>query len=217
MRRKTGAWSRETTVRVSEPTCRQELIARIKDSIWPGIRTIFQATELIPDATGSDGQLDLVQEWAPETTMSFVFLVGSTEDTGVGIGDDPYLCRITTKVRPRGYVFETDFYIYLPESFEMERLKALLCDPRFAGNPPKLGYEVGHDESPGTWVVEFRFASGLEYPVVFTIDTLLAEMGEHVTFLRRLIRAVRRLSQEPDSEPLLASVVNELEKCFPAE
>ena len=215
--RRGETWSDEATVRVSNPRCREELVACIRERIWPGILTIFHATELIPDATGKDGQPEIHQEWSPETTMSFVFLVGSTEDTGMGIGDDPYFCRITTKVRPRGYMFETDFYIHFPEAFEMERLKALLGDPRFAGNPPKLIYEVSHDDSPGVLIVEFRFGRGFEHFVSPPVESILAELAEHVNFLRRLIRAVRQLSRDYRSEPLFRQVVNELEKCFQAE
>ena len=46
---------------------------------------------------------------------------------------------------------------------------------------------------------------------------MLAELAEHVNYLRRLIRAVRQLSADYDSEPYLRAVVCELEKCFPAE
>ncbi len=55
--RREGAWSDEATVRVSDPACRDKLTAWIKERIWPGILTIFHATELIPVATGEDGQL----------------------------------------------------------------------------------------------------------------------------------------------------------------
>jgi len=215
--RRGGTWSDEATVRVSDPACREELIACIRDRIWPGILAIFHATELMPDATGKDGHPEIHQEWAPETTVSFVFLVASTEDTGMDIGDDPYFCRITTKVRPRGYMFETDFYIHFPESFDMDRLKSLLGNPKFVGNPPKLIYEVRHDDSPGMLIVEFNFGRGHEYPVLLPIETMLADMAEHVNFLRRLIRAVRKLSRDYDSEPFFRKVVNELEKCFQAE
>ena len=149
--------------------------------------------------------------------MSFVFLVGSTEDTGPDVGDDPYFCRLTTKVRLRGYMLETDFYIHFPETFDMDRLKTLLGNPRFSGNPPKLVYEVRHGESPGVLIVEFNFGRGHEYPVLLPIDTMLADLAEHMNFLRRLIRAVRQLSRDYASEPLFRKVVNELVKCFQAE
>jgi len=113
-------------------------------------------------------------------------------------------------------MFETDFYIHFPESFDMERIKVLLGNPRFAGNPPKLIYEVRADDSPGVLIVEFRFGRCLEYPVILPIETMLADLAEHVNFLRRLIRAAQQMSRDYDSEPLFRKVVNELEKCFPA-
>lgn len=214
--RKSGTWSSESTVLISDPTCRDELAGWIKERIWPGILRVFAGTELVPDPSSADGQPQITQEWTSETTMSFVFLVRSLEDTGVEIGDDPYFCRITTNCRPRGYFLETDFYIHFPESFEVPRLKTLLGNAMFVGNPPRLSYETRHGETSGVWIVGFRFGSGCGYPGRLPVEAMLAELAEHVNFLRRLIRAVRQLSADYDSEPYLQRVVRELEKCFPA-
>ena len=215
--RQAGTWSNETTVLIGDPACREEIVSWINERIWPGVLRLFNGTELVPDPASADGQPKISQECMFETTMSFVFLVSSLEDTGVEIGDDPYFCRINTQCRPRSFFIETDFYIHFPASFDMARLKALLGNPKFVGNPPKLTYETRHGGHPDILIVEFHFGSGYGYPGILPWETMLAELAEHVNYLRRLIRAVRQLSTHYDSEPFLIAVVRELEKCFPAE
>ena len=158
-----------------------------------------------------------MREGMSETSMSFVFLVRRLEDAGVEIGENPYFCRITTQCRRRSFFIQTDFYLHFPESIDMARLKALLGNPKFVGNPPKLSYETGHGDHPGILIVGFNFGSGCGYEGMLPLETMLAELAEHVNYLRRLIRAVRQLSTDYDSEPYLRAVVRELEKCFPAE
>lgn len=215
--RKAGTWSDEATVLIGNPSCREELVSWINERIWPGVLRMFDGTELVPDPASADGRPQISQEWMLDTSMSFVFLVRSIEDTGVAIGDGPYFCRITIQCRPRSFFIQTDFYIHFPESFDMARLKALLGNPRFVGNPPKLSYERGHGGHPDILLVGFHFGSGCEYPGILPLETMLAELAEHVNYLRQLIRAVRQLSADYDSEPYLRAVVRELEKCFPAE
>ena len=214
--RRDGTWSSESTALVTDPDCRQELIARTSDHIWPGIQRLFAGTELVPNPTLENGQLEITQKWASETSMSFLILVSSNEDTGLRFGDDPYFCRLTVNMRPSAYIIENDFYLYFPASFDMDRLKALLANPRFSGNPPKLVYETGHDDNPDTLIVEFHFGRGYEHPLGTPTETMLADFAEHVNFLRRLIRAVRTLSTDCYNEQYFQQVVHELEKCFPA-
>ena len=215
--RKAGTWSNEATVLIGDPSCREVIVSWINDRIWPGFLRMFSGTELIPDPASADGQPQISQEGMFETCMSFVFLVRSLEDTGIEIGEDPYFCRITIQCRLRSFLIQTDFNIHFPESFDMARLKALLGNPEFVGNPPKLSYETGHGDHPGILIVGFNFGSGCGYEGMLPLETMLAELAEHVNYLRRLIRAVRQLSTDYDSEPYLRAVVRELEKCFPAE
>ena len=215
--RKAGAWSNEATVLICDPSCREEIVSWINERIWPGVLRMFNGTELVPDPASADGQPQIRQEWMVETSMSFVFLVRSLEDAGVEIGENPYFCRIATQCRLRSFFIQTDFYLHFPESIDMARLKALLGNPKFVGNPPKLSYETGHGDHPGILIVGFNFGSGCGYEGMLPLETMLAELAEHVNYLRRLIRAVRQLSTDYDSEPHLRAVVRELEKCFPAE
>ena len=211
-----GVWSRESTMLISDPAFREQLINDIKTHVWPGIQRLFQGTDLVADPSGQ-GQLTITQEWLRETTMSFLFLVWHAEDAGKNPGDVPYFCRIEVKYSQHNYLFEIDFFIHFPESFDTQRLKALMGNPRFVGNPPKLIYETGHDDQPGILIVEFRYGHGYENPVQPLIQTMLADMAEHVHFLHRLVRAVRLLGSDYDNEQHLLSVERELEMCFTAQ
>jgi hypothetical protein len=212
----TDALSRESSMLISDPAFREQLITNIKTHIWPGIQRLFQGTDLVADPSGQ-GQLTITQEWLQETTMSFLFLVWHAEDAGRNPGDIPYFCRLKVKYSQHSYLFKIDFFIHFPESFDMQRLKALMGNPRFAGNPPKLIYETGHDDQPGVLVIEFRFGRGYGNPIQPLVQTMLADMAEHVHFLRRLVRAVRLLGSDYDNEQHLLSVERELEMCFTAQ
>lgn len=212
----TGAWSRESSMLISDPAFREQLITNIKTHIWPGIQRLFQGTDLVADPSGQ-GQLTITHEWLHETTMSFLFLVWHAEDIGSSPGDVPYFCRIEVKYSQHTYLFEIDFFTHFPESFDMQRLKALMGNPRFVGNPPKLIYETGHDDQPSILIVEFRFGRGCENPIQPLIQTMLADMAERVHFLHRLIRAVRLLGSDYDNKQHFLSVEHELEKCFTAQ
>lgn len=80
----------------------------------------------------------------------------------------------------------------------------------------QLIYETGHDYQPGVLIVEFRFGRGWENPSQPLIQTMLADMAEHVHFLHRLIRAVRLLGSNYDNKQHFLSVERELERCFTA-
>jgi hypothetical protein len=211
-----GTWSGNSSVLISDPACREQLVAYIRNHIWPAIQRLFQGTELATD-TSADNQPVITQEWVSETTMSFMFLIWNTEDLGAEPGDIPYYCRITVKYCPCSYFFNTDFYIHFPESFDMHRLKALLGNSMFVGNPPNLVYETGWKDEPGSLIVEFNSGRGCGHPNKPLAETMLAELAEQINYLRRLIRAVRRLGLDYGNEQHFLQVVHELEKCFPAK
>lgn len=202
---------------VSDPARREGLRSLILAGVWPGILRAFEGTELILDPVKKVGELELRQEWERELALSFVILVFSEEDTGMRLGDAPYFCRITVKCAERSYMVHTDFYIHFPESMDMNRLKSLLGNPKFAGNPPKLTHETGLDGDPGTLIVGFEHGHGHEYVATLDVSAMAAEFAEKVNFIRRLIRAVRKLSDNYDSEENLKRVIDELVKCFQAD
>ena len=202
---------------VSNPGRREELKNLIMAGVWPGILRAFEGTELILDPVKTAGELELRQEWERELALSFVLLVFSEEDTGMRLGDAPYFCRITVKCAERSYMLNTDFYIHFPESMDMNRLKPLLGNPKFAGSPPKLTYEVGFDGEPGTLLIGFEHGQGHGYFPALDVSAMVADLAERVNFIRRLIRAVRALSDNYDSDENLRYLNNELVKCFQAD
>jgi hypothetical protein len=195
---------------------RERLETGIHDDIWPGILDICQVAELIADPASEDDEPKIHHDWAPETTLSFLFLVYDLVDVEVDPGDAPYFCRITTQVRPRGYMVETDFYIHLPDTFELERLRPLLGNPAYAAHPPKLHYEFEQDGDPGTLIVEFNSGAGAGSATGLPVDMMLAQFAKHLGALRQLIRALRQLNRELHSAESLRHVITELEQCFPA-
>lgn len=201
---------------VSDPAKREELKGLILKGVWPEVLRVFEGIELILEPVKKDGKLELRQEWEQELALSFVFLVFSEEDHGMRLGDAPYFCRITVKCAERSYMLSTDFYIHFPESMDMNRLKPLLGNPKFVGNPPKLIYEAGFNDEPGTLIVGFEYGRGHGYIATLDVSTMAADLAENVNFIRRLIRAVRKLSADYDSEDNLRRVINELVKCFQA-
>lgn len=210
------------------PTHDHDAIERlIRTQIWPGIVRIFEGTELSADAASDDGQPAIDIEPGPgpklrneagqsEAAVSFPFIVSSDEDPWSEDGRSPYFCRFNITCTRRGYMVTTDFYIHLPEETDMNRLRPLLGNSMFSGNPPSLRYEIGHGGRPGVLVVGFEHGQGYEYGGGLPVQGLLADLAERTNYLRRAIRAVHALSEDFSSDSLLDRLVRELEKCFPA-
>ena len=188
----------------------------IRTQIWPGILRIFEGTELSADAASDDGQPAIRIDPGSETAVSFLFIVSSDEDPWSEDGRSPYFCRFNITCRRRGYMVSTDFYIHFPEETDMNRLRPLLANSMFSGNPPSLRCEIGHGDLPGVLVVGFSHGCGGEYCGELPVATMLADLAERINYLRRSIRAVHALSEDFASDALLDRLVRELEKCFPA-
>jgi len=148
-----GEWSEETTLSISNPAWREELVRLIRSDIWAGVLRIFDGTELNANPATDDGQPRADVERGPEAAVSFLFLVDSDEDPWSEDGRDPYFCRMTVTCRPRGFFLGTDFHVHFPETTDANWLKPLLGSPKFSGNPPSLVYEIGHGDLPGVLVV----------------------------------------------------------------
>ncbi|MBL7076821.1 MAG: hypothetical protein ISS31_05055 [Kiritimatiellae bacterium] len=188
----------------------------IRTEIWPGIEGIFEGTELRLDAASENGQPRIDTEPGPETAVSFLFLVSSSEDPWSENGRSPYFCRFNITCKRRGYMVGTDLYILFPEETDMNRLRPILGNRMFSGNPPSLRHEIGHGDLPGVLVVGFSHGSGGEYYGDLPVATMLADLAERINYLRRAIRVVHKLSEDYTSDTQLNRLVRELEKCFPA-
>ncbi|MBL7076758.1 MAG: hypothetical protein ISS31_04740 [Kiritimatiellae bacterium] len=199
----------------------------IRTEIWPGIERIFKGTELHVDAASDDGRPPITIEpgpgpelrneaGEPETAVSFLFLVTSDEEPWSEDGRAPCFCRFNITCTRRGYMVGTDFYIYFPAETDMNRLRPLLANSMFSGNPPSLRCESGHGDLPGVLVVGFSHGCGGEYYGELPVATMLADLAERINFLRRAIRAVHALNENFASDALLDRLVRELEKCFSA-
>jgi hypothetical protein len=188
----------------------------IRTEIWPGIVRIFEGMELNADTASEDGRPSIDVEPGPETAASFIFLVSSDEDPWSEDGRSPYFCRFKVTCRPHGYMLGRDFYIHFPEETDMNRLRPLLGNPMFVGNPPSLVCETGHGDLPGALVVGFRHGHGYGHGTDLPVPTMLADLAEGINYLRRTIRAVLALSEDFSRDKQLTRLVWALEKCFPA-
>ncbi len=188
----------------------------IQTEIWPGIERNFKGTELHVDAASDDGRPTVHIEPGPDAAVSFLFLVTNDDGSWSEDGGSPYFCRFNITCRPRGYMVSTCFCIHFPEEMDMNRLRPLLGNSMFAGNPPSLRCEIGHGDLPGVLVVEVCHGSGGEYYGELPVTTMLADLAERINYLRRAIRAVHALSKDFASDALFDRLVRELEKCFPS-
>jgi hypothetical protein len=210
-----GDWNEEARLHISNPEYREHISRLIVDEIWPGIQRILEPTELTVDLCSDDGRPEILEErLAVDMSMSFLMLIQS----GNGLFSDhaPFFCRMRLACSPRGFMVNIDFYVEFPESFEFEKLKSVMGHPKFAGNPPTLRYEIGHDGNPGKLSLCFEYGRGCAYGFSLPVDTMLADLAERVNFLRRLIRSVELLSQDYGSDTAFARVQKELVKCFEA-
>jgi len=215
--RKNGKWSNEITVRVSNRPCRDKLRDLITEVIWPGILKIFEGTGLTPHPlTEDDGQLWMRHEWAGRTVMVFEFCVLDSEIADEEGGEElaPYRCFIEGKVRTRGCMFDTNFEMHFPDSIDLTRLRPLLCSDKFGWRPPELTHEKGYQNLPNRFNVRTNLGRDLDYMFDHPPEVMLAELAEHVTYLRRVIRAVRRLSADFQSDHHVRALAHEVEKCF---
>ena len=98
------------------------------------------------------------------TTRSLTFVLADEDRPLMPGSGPPWFYRGRIECSISGYMVSSDFYLYLPATFGFQKVRKLLADPLFAGNPPLLHIETGIDQEV-TWVVAFEEGSGMGWNI----------------------------------------------------
>lgn len=210
-----GAWNDESRVHISNPLHRERISNIIKIEMLPEMRRILENTGLAHRFC-VDGDSSEIQEeiLVPELQMKFLVLILDNNDL-LSLSSR-YFCRLKTNISLRGFMMHTDFYVHFPDDIDLGKIKTIMGHSKFAGNPPTLKYEIGHDDSDGTLVLCFEYGKGYGYMTELPVRTMLADFGERMNFLQRLIRSIEWLSEDYNNDARMERVTTELVKCFEA-
>ena len=128
----------DRTTFLANPDTIREIDEIIKNHFWPAVRRGVNGTGI----DVSDDALDYIETTNEKyVTRSTTFLLEDprrplTNRTHSEI--PPWYCRGNIKSSSLNYSLSFDLFIYLPTSFNIEKISRLIADERFSGLPPEL-------------------------------------------------------------------------------
>ncbi len=128
----------DKTTFLANPDTIRQIDEIIKNHFWPAVRRGVKGTGI----DVSDDALDYIETTNDKyVTRSTTFLLEDprrplTNRTDGGM--PPWYCRGNIKSSLINYMISFDLFIYLPISFNIEKIIRLLGDERFSGLPPEL-------------------------------------------------------------------------------
>ncbi len=152
---------------LSNPADRTELDNVLRRYLWPAVVAALSGTSLSASGMGDGFSGTEIEDARGEcTTRTLTFVLSDAKRPLLpGVGP-PWFYRGRIECSTSGFMISSDFYLHLTDTFGFRRVRRLLTDPMFAGNPPGLNIESGIDGEE-TWIVAFTEGSGRGWNVVY--------------------------------------------------
>ena len=148
------------TVFLCNPDEKAELHRIICEHFW---RAVVNALADVPvrvlGANHRFPESEIEDERHVHTTSSLTFVLEDPAKPLVPGFCPPWFYRGKLQCSVFDYMVCSEFYLHLPASVGFHKVRKLLADPMFAGNPPNLSVDSRHDREE-IWAVAFSEGSG---------------------------------------------------------